>query len=153
MKIKKFAKEYIHKILRKLDKNKKPKSFSSHRQLYPSASASTSTPGQNDMDGLEEGPFLPEMSLEDTMDIDEMVRIVIGAERGDGGEDDESAHHPSPDESLDAGEPDQTPASTSSSRAMSDPRARHRNEESGWDPSSHRISIPFKARAKALRGC
>ena len=68
-KIKKFAKEYIHKILRKLDKGKKHKSSHSKQTLTPSAS--TSTPGQNDIEGIPEDPSFPDISLEDAMDIDE----------------------------------------------------------------------------------
>ena len=157
-KIKKFAKDYIHKILRKLEKNKKSKSSSSspsHRKsdITPSGSGSISTPCQNDSGSIREDPSLPDISLEDMMDIDEMVGSVNGHGDDEDGDAD-SIHRVSPtaDDSLDAGEPDQTPASTSSSTAVSDPRMRHRNEESGWDPS-RRISIPFKARAKALRGC
>lgn len=152
VKIKKFSKEYIHKILRKLDKSKKQKSASSssssHRHrtsdMLPSASTSSL---------VREDDALPDISLEDTMDIDEMVESGANGHGHEDDDDDESGH-PSPDDdvALDAGEPDQTPASTSSSTAVSDPRMRHRHEDDGWE-SSRRISIPFKAKAKALRGC
>ncbi|CCM05915.1 uncharacterized protein FIBRA_08153 [Fibroporia radiculosa] len=117
IKIKKFAKEYIAKILRKLEKVGQRRISSSADKgdtaMVTLASGSTSTP--NDAS-------LPDISAEDTMDLD----------------DDSLEHDLSPPDSASPPEAHETPEGPDHTRIIhvADPRLRHRNEECGWDPNN-----------------
>ncbi|KAL6308930.1 hypothetical protein BKA93DRAFT_724617 [Sparassis latifolia] len=130
-KIKKFAKEYIAKILRKLEKagqRRKPPSTSDGTN---GASVSTSTPDTHD--DLEDGDEGVHMTVEEAMDLDE--------DDGDGDGDGESHETPpsstSPEEQRRGRKGEDRPAAI----GVSDPRLRHRNEECGWDPHQEKVEV------------
>lgn len=123
-KIKKFAKEYIAKILRKLEKSRKHKD---RRHDDTPGSSSTPISKSGSLDTSPDAP-LPNLTLADV--------LGVGADDEDY-EEGQLDEEPSPQETQTSARPGSpSPSGSSSSRMVSDPRIRHRNEESGWDPST-----------------
>ncbi|THG94132.1 hypothetical protein EW026_g7278 [Hermanssonia centrifuga] len=114
-KIKKFAKEYIAKILRKLDKaGQRHKSSSSAPSSSMSASTSTAHMSSNGHSHANDLHDVDIPTAMDSMDLDDRW--------------DDGWGEPSP-----MGESHRSSPTTP--KHVVDPRVRHRKEESGWDPS------------------
>ncbi|KAH9943768.1 hypothetical protein B0H21DRAFT_865088 [Amylocystis lapponica] len=136
VKIKKFAKEYIAKVLRKLEKSgqrRKPSS-TADSTAAASMSASASTPDTfADAGGVDESLDFLDITG-DGMDVDDPDE-----EMGDG-EDESPQLEPSPQDSESP--QDGTPQSDRVvAVSVSDPRLRHRQEESGWDPDKEKVGV------------
>ncbi|KAI0790974.1 hypothetical protein C8Q75DRAFT_716161 [Abortiporus biennis] len=93
-KIKKFAKEYIVKVLRKMEK--KRRSSEQHSERTPSGSGSTSTPGHHGSDDMQEDHSLPDIPLEDVMDVDIDEEEDDDGNEGHDSNEGSSEHHQSP---------------------------------------------------------
>ncbi|EGO02917.1 hypothetical protein SERLA73DRAFT_47203 [Serpula lacrymans var. lacrymans S7.3] len=128
-KIKKFSKEYIAKVLRKLEKTKrKPSSSSGTHDKRRDSSMTLRSPQPDGDDG--DGDMA--MTVEQAMDMDGDSASEDGDANMDGDDDDDGdrtrveglGEHELPPESA-------TPSDTPH---VADPRLRHRDEESGWDP-------------------
>ncbi|KAH9969992.1 hypothetical protein BGW80DRAFT_1176844 [Lactifluus volemus] len=131
-KIKKFAREYIHKVLHRLEKGKhsrppdstSPAPSSRHRDGHSDTQSPTRTGLQRPPDeGEMEMEMEMEMSVEDAMDLsaDEDADAVGGTGRGGDGEDeDDEDDEPTP---VDPAESD---TSTAVAAAPADPRLRAR---------------------------
>lgn len=119
-KMKKFAKEYITKMMRKLDKRRKGSSSTSHPDPEPN-----STKHSPD----DEGHQSP---ADDNMDIDDSD--VEGEGEGEG-----STHAQSPDD-IPGKEPQHSSLHDLPRKPESatDPRIRRRKEGSGWDDGYER---------------
>lgn len=133
-KIKKFAKEYIAKVLRKLEKSKHKSSSSSNAQ--PDQSGTSPTMNLDPADAHEDsGDVEVTMSVEQAMDL--------GSDDDVGMDEAEDAQHssdevdPSPVEGVSERPPDSvTPMTPPDPPQLPlDPRIRHRTEELGWDPN------------------
>ncbi|PCH43100.1 SET domain-containing protein [Wolfiporia cocos MD-104 SS10] len=145
-KIKKFAKEYIAKILRKLEKAGQRRPPDSSGVMTASTSASAATP--DDVDADAEG----DISLQSVMpDLD-----GDGDADADGDEEmaDESFDPPDSVSPQEGAVPPATPVPEERSRPVvapiTDPRLRHRNEECGWDPSETPNKLGVRASLSAL---
>lgn len=90
VKIKKYAKEYIAKLVHKLKKKRKSSS-----DLV--TSPSTSTPAHAGLEDAQENSHLPEISVEDVMDMDH-DDADDAMDQDDDDEDDGSGHLHSPEE-------------------------------------------------------
>lgn len=133
-KIKKFAKEYIAKVLHKIQKsNKKRKPSSSAPPTHAASSASAETPNSPGDPDLADGPIV-EMTVEEAMDLEDSDSDADMDERAG----DESMNvDPSPtypkDDAMEVW------ANTT------DPRARHRGVSGdGWDRDrgpNHEVSV------------
>jgi [histone H3]-lysine36 N-trimethyltransferase len=110
-KMKKFAKEYVVKIVRKLDKLKRKPSSSSHADKQPSRGDSLGSSAREADDAID-------------VDMDENL------------ENDDSDAEPSPDEPKSA--ITEAPALSSRPASAVDPRIRRRREGSGWDETYER---------------
>ncbi|KIN97763.1 hypothetical protein M404DRAFT_885342 [Pisolithus tinctorius Marx 270] len=133
-KIKKFAKEYIAKVLRKLEKSKHKSSSSSNAQ--PDQSGTSPTMNLDPADAHEDsGDVEMTMSVEQAMDL--------GSDDDMGVDEAEDAQHssdevdPSPVEGVSERPPDSVTPMTPPDPPQPplDPRIRHRTEELGWDPN------------------
>ncbi|OCH90860.1 SET domain-containing protein [Obba rivulosa] len=136
-KIKKFAKEYITKVLRKMEKPGQRRKPSSGSGSVPTAS--TSTP--DDADDADDTLIVTNLSVDDVMDLDDDY-----PDNGDGddGTDRGSSEHDRRSEvpesrSHENGGHRSTERTRSTS--ASDPRRRHRNEECGWDPDHEKPGV------------
>ncbi|KAG9311141.1 hypothetical protein JVU11DRAFT_9056 [Chiua virens] len=165
-KIKKFAKEYIAKVLRKLEKStsKHGSASSSHphkdrdrrkREHAPSGSLPSPVAHRDGSDGEREEDVEMVMSVEQAMDLGS------DSEDGDHGHDgddadadmdlrhssDEPDHDPSPMEGVSShvhppASVSVTPITPPQHQQTVDPRLKHRSEESGWDPDTIRVVDP-----------
>ncbi|TCD67121.1 histone methyltransferase set2 [Steccherinum ochraceum] len=121
VKIKKFAKDYIAKVLRRAEKKHKsktdeqdnsPGSSSMHMQYNDAQGSSRDAP----------------LSLADVVDMDD---------HEEDGEDEHSERGDvSPEDQQGSGSAGPSPPESMLSSSISDPRMRHLNEESGWDPTA-----------------
>ena len=139
LKIKKFAKEYIAKILRKLDKKRRESGGGSGPAPAASTSTSTSTPTETeaslaatvadvmDLDGPDDG--------DDDGDVDGDRDVDM-----DGADLQQTPEHasPLPDSETPTSDSLGTPSSAAGA-VVSDPRLRHRKEECGWDPDAEKM--------------
>ncbi|CAL1698157.1 unnamed protein product [Somion occarium] len=133
-KIKKFAKEYIVKVLRKMEKKRRESSSGKNGE---SSSMTTSTPDDLPGEDLHGDNSLPDISLEDVMDID-------------GGDYNGQTYNeePSPEEPSPEGQEDSHSSVSSRDpirfklRTTIDPR-RHRSSDSDhdWAGTSSRIAV------------
>lgn len=124
VKIKKFAKDYIAKVLHKIEKAKKRKPSSSTPHTHPASSTSAETPDSPDDIEAADGNIV-EMTVEEAMDMEES-------------ESEEEMEDEPKDEPMNV---DQLPAheipihdamadeATAAWASSTDPRARH----GGWD--------------------
>ncbi|EMD35141.1 hypothetical protein CERSUDRAFT_54162 [Gelatoporia subvermispora B] len=143
-KIKKFAKEYIAKVLRKLDKSgqrRKPSS-SSGSGSHPGDAPTMSTSTPDDADDADDTLIVTNLSVEDMMDLD--PDYLDNSRDGEDGADHQSFEHDRHSERSESalrenGEPHSGGRFRSTS--VSDPRRRHRNEECGWDPDQEKPSV------------
>lgn len=142
-KMKKFAKEYVAKIMRKLEKSHRHKGFSSSSHLEREASTST----KHSPHGEEHAS-----PADDAMDVDddheqsdgELDADAEGEVDGEGEFEGEGLNH--------APSPDYTPPASASKlqqqfpfhplpskpESVADPRIRRRKEGSGWDDEYER---------------
>lgn len=130
-KIKKFAKEYIAKVLRKLEKAGQRRKPSSGHHDFERDGAAASTSTLVNQDGDADESMEPPMSVEEAMDFDEP-----DGENEDRAEDGSPDGQPSPEE-LNTPQEDfvRDPDSPKSTvNTMADPRIRNRNEEWRWNP-------------------
>ncbi|KAJ7153499.1 histone methyltransferase [Mycena crocata] len=137
-KIKKFAKEYIAKVVRKIEK-------SGHSKRPPSSSTTTQAPSSavdtpNSIDGVD--TVMTEMTVEEAMDMDP------ASESDDEGDIEMEVEEPGgtngdpPKADAPPGPKDETMADTLAQglvQAASDPRRRPPNEDQAclWDPHKH----------------
>ncbi|KAI0759666.1 hypothetical protein BC629DRAFT_1295328 [Irpex lacteus] len=120
-KMKKFAKEYVAKIVRKLEKSKRKPSSSSHRDREASSSTKHSPPQDDD------APGTPDNEADNTMDVD--FEPVAG-------DDDDSDAEPltsEPKASTTTPEPRSHHPLPPKPDLIADPRIRQRQESSGHD--------------------
>ncbi|KZT68078.1 hypothetical protein DAEQUDRAFT_766652 [Daedalea quercina L-15889] len=141
VKIKKFAKEYIAKILRKMEKKRResgggPSSASTLQGT--SASPSVMSPSLEGEGADADTEASLAATVADVMDLD-------GPDDGDDDMDMDDAEQtpeqasPLPESETPTSDSVGTPSS-STATAVSDPRLRHRKEECGWDPNSEKIA-------------
>lgn len=131
-KIKKFAKEYIAKVLRKLEKSKRKPSSSGDAQR--DRGDTSPTMNVDPADGHEDSRDVEmTMSVEQAMDL--------GSDDDAGMDEPEDVQHssdevdPSPVEGVSERPPESvTPMTPPDIAPPLDPRIRHRTEELGWDP-------------------
>lgn len=143
-KIKKFAKEYIAKLLHRLEKGKRHSSSAANPDDSMDASGSGATLAQDDThEEMDLNAVMPELSTVDLMDLDEDMDEGEGDGEGEGeGEGDSFGSEQSPPDSVSALEtPSASDAPTPVVTPVLDPRLRHRNEECGWDPDSDKLSV------------
>ncbi|KAH0833915.1 hypothetical protein J3R83DRAFT_11100 [Lanmaoa asiatica] len=163
-KIKKFAKEYITKVLRKLEKSKSKQSGSKpsshHRDRDRDRSGrepSGSVPSPDAHRGGEDGDGDGE-DVEMVMSVEQAMDLGSDSEDGDHGPDgdvdadmdmqhssDEVDHDPSPMEGVSShvhppASVSVTPITPPQQQQTLDPRLKHRSEESGWDPDAIRMA-------------
>lgn len=128
VKIKKFSKEYIAKVLRKLEKSGKRSKPSN--SVLPTPSTSTHTPSSHD--GGDDTPsHAISMSVEEAMGMDP---------DSDNGDDDEEMGTPVDQQT--------SPSSVSMAPPLSGPQLRHANDEAMMvdDPSPYPSSVPSDPR-------
>ncbi|KIJ61209.1 hypothetical protein HYDPIDRAFT_177115 [Hydnomerulius pinastri MD-312] len=141
VKIKKFAKEYIAKVLRKLEKSKSKHGSSSHskdRDL-DRGSGSMRTPDAHEGGDGGDGDVEMVMSVEQAMDLDGDAEMEEPEDMQHSS--DEVDHDPSPMEGVSShvhppASVSVTPITPPQHQQTLDPRLRHRSEESGWDPNA-----------------
>ncbi|KZT03301.1 SET domain-containing protein [Laetiporus sulphureus 93-53] len=148
VKIKKFAKEYIAKVLRKLEKPDDRRASGSRSKPSSTANDSSSVAASCSGSILAPDESMPVISVDDMMDIDGSDHEEDEGhdqDMADGeGEVDSPDQHDSPPESV---SPESTPLppQREERRALvhtvSDPRLRHRTEESGWDPHQDNLAV------------
>ncbi|KAH9921134.1 uncharacterized protein B0H18DRAFT_1022078, partial [Fomitopsis serialis] len=126
-KIKKFAKEYIAKILRKADKKRRE---SGGGGAGP-ASASPSSPSMLSPSVSGEGADLA-AAVADVMDLD-------GPDDADENMEMDMDASPLADSETPPSDAGGTPAQTPPA-LVGDPRLRHRREECGWDPDGEKMA-------------
>ncbi|KAL4077501.1 hypothetical protein J3A83DRAFT_4356538 [Scleroderma citrinum] len=132
-KIKKFAKEYIAKVLRKVEKSKRKPSSSGHAPNHSDTPPTTNAdlPGVHDDDKDVEMT----MSVEQAMDLGSDDDACMDEPEDMQHSSDEVG--PSPMEGVSERPPDSvTPATPPDHSRLLDPRLRHRPDESGWDPDT-----------------
>lgn len=129
VKIKKFSKEYIAKVLRKMEKangghRRRPSSTTTTETQGTSSSTLVDTP--NSADGAD--VVMGEMTIEEAMDMDP---DSDSDSEGEGDEDSHDKSFLSPPDPMDASPLDGPP-----SMNTSDPRRRRSSEdtEMGWEP-------------------
>ncbi|KAG6331704.1 hypothetical protein ID866_7384 [Astraeus odoratus] len=127
-KIKKFSKEYIAKVLRKLEKSRRKSSSDG-----PSHKDDTSN--KDLPDTCDDGEVEMSMSVEQAMDLGSDDEADM-----DGAEDMQHSSDegdPSPMEGVMERPPDSvTPMTPPDQVQLLDPHIRHQREESGWDPNT-----------------
>ena len=135
VKIKKFAKEYIAKIIRKLEKaGQRHKPSSTHHDSSAGSAPPSASGNQDEADESMDPP----MSVEEAMDFDD----------NDGDNDDRADEDGSPDgqpspEELTTPQESFTghPEATKAVSPIGDPRIRHRNEEWRWDADQDSVGV------------
>ncbi|KAF8438434.1 hypothetical protein L210DRAFT_3761363 [Boletus edulis BED1] len=168
-KIKKFAKEYITKVLRKLDKSKS-KHAMSNKPLSSSSSHHFGRDRDRDRGGdVHDEPSGPSRSpdvhregedgedVEMVMSVEQVMDLGSDSEDGDQPADDGNVemdmqqssddmdHDPSPTEGVSSrvhpsASVSVTPITPPQQQQTLDPRLKHRSEESGWDPDAIRVA-------------
>jgi len=130
-KIKKFAKEYIAKVLRKVEKSKRKPSSSGHPHNH---SDTLPTTNADLLDADDDGKEVEmTMSVEQAMDLGSDDDACMDEPEEMQHSSDEAG--PSPMEGVSERPPDSvTPVTPPDHTLLLDPRLRHRPDESGWDP-------------------
>lgn len=130
-KIKKFVKEYIAKVLRKVEKSKRKPSSSGHPHNHSDTLPTTNA----DLLGADDDGKEVEMTMlvEQAMDLGSDDDACMDEPEEMQHSSDEAG--PSPMEGVSERPPDSvTPVTPPDHTLLLDPRLRHRPDESGWDP-------------------
>lgn len=127
IKIKKFAKEYIAKVLRKLEKKRRESGGGS----TPAASASASTPPETEASLAATVADVMDLDGDDDGDMDMDM---------DGADLQQTPEHASPLPDSETPPSDSFGTPSSESALVGDPRLRHRKEECGWDPDAEKMA-------------